>query len=165
MQESAKAALSYVHSKAKELGIDNSIFAKSDMHIHVPSGAIPKDGPSAGVAITTSIVSVLTGIPVLRDVGMTGEVTLRGRILPIGGLKEKLLAAKRSGLRKVVLPLKNKKDVEEVPEAITKGIELVYVENIEDLLKHTLEKNPFGRPEAQGTKIKAENKVMSITTA
>ena len=143
MQESAKAALSYVHSRAKEFGIDDSVFAKSDMHIHVPSGAIPKDGPSAGVSITTSVVSALTGIPVLRDVGMTGEITLRGRILPIGGLKEKLLAAKRAGLKKVVLPLKNKKDVGEVPEAITKGLELVFVENIEELLPHTLERSPF----------------------
>jgi ATP-dependent Lon protease len=165
MQESAKAALSYVHSRAKELGIDESLFAKSDMHIHVPSGAIPKDGPSAGVSITTSIVSALTGIPVLREVGMTGEVTLRGRILPIGGLKEKLLAAKRSGLKKVVLPLKNKKDVGEVPEAITRGLDLVYVDNIEELLKHTLERSPWGRNEVSGSKVKAESQVSVITTA
>ncbi|MCX6384202.1 MAG: endopeptidase La [Actinobacteria bacterium] len=165
MQESAKAALSYVHSRAKELGIDESLFVKSDMHIHVPSGAIPKDGPSAGVSITTSIVSALTGIPVLREVGMTGEVTLRGRILPIGGLKEKLLAAKRSGLKKVVLPLKNKKDVGEVPEAITRGLDLVYVDNIEELLKHTLERSPWGRNEVSGSKVKAESQVSVITTA
>jgi len=167
MQESAKAALSYVHSKAKELGIDENLFSKSDMHIHVPSGAIPKDGPSAGVAITTSIVSALTGIPVIRDVGMTGEITLRGRVLPIGGLKEKLLAAKRAGLKKVVLPLKNKKDVSEVPEAITKGLELVYVENVDELLKHTLEKNPFtqAQKESTGSKAKAKQKVNVITTA
>jgi len=165
MQESAKAALSYVHSRAKELGIDDSLFAKSDMHIHVPSGAIPKDGPSAGVAITTSVVSALTGIPVLREVGMTGEITLRGRILPIGGLKEKLLAAKRSGLKKVVLPIKNKKDVEEVPEAITKGLELVYVKDIEELLKHTLERSPFGRNVALENKVKIHKKVNVITTA
>lgn len=167
MQESAKAALSYVHSKAKELGIDENLFSKSDMHIHVPSGAIPKDGPSAGVAITTSIVSALTGIPVIRDVGMTGEITLRGRVLPIGGLKEKLLAAKRAGLKKVVLPLKNKKDVSEVPEAITKGLELVYVENVDELLKHTLEKNPFAQAqkESTGSKAKAKQEVNVITTA
>ena len=167
MQESAKAALSYVHSKAKELGIDENLFSKSDMHIHVPSGAIPKDGPSAGVAITTSIVSALTGIPVIRDVGMTGEITLRGRVLPIGGLKEKLLAAKRAGLKKVVLPLKNKKDVSEVPEAITKGLELVYVENVDELLKHTLEKNPFAQAQKEitGSKAKAKQKVNVITTA
>jgi ATP-dependent Lon protease len=165
MQESAKAALSYVHSKAKELGINDSVFAKSDMHIHVPSGAIPKDGPSAGVSITTSVVSALTGIPVLRDVGMTGEITLRGRILPIGGLKEKLLAAKRAGLKKVVLPLKNKKDVGEVPESITKGLELVFVENIEELLPHTLERSPFVKSDISENKLKLENKASMFTTA
>jgi ATP-dependent Lon protease len=165
MQESAKAALSYVHSRAKDLGIDDSVFAKSDMHIHVPSGAIPKDGPSAGVSITTSVVSALTGIPVLRDVGMTGEITLRGRILPIGGLKEKLLAAKRAGLRKVVLPSKNKKDVGEVPESITKGLELVFVDNIAELLPHTLERSPFEKNNVAGNKVLAENKTSVFTTA
>jgi ATP-dependent Lon protease len=165
MQESAKAALSYVHSRSKELGINDSIFAKSDMHIHVPSGAIPKDGPSAGVSITTSVVSALTGIPVLRDVGMTGEITLRGRILPIGGLKEKLLAAKRAGLKKVVLPSKNKKDVTEVPDSITKGLELVFVDNIEELLLHTLERSPFEKSSIPGNKILTENKTSVFTTA
>jgi ATP-dependent Lon protease len=168
MQESAKAAISYVHSKAKELGIDENIFAKSDIHIHVPSGAIPKDGPSAGVAITTSVVSTLTGIPVLRDVGMTGEITLRGRVLPIGGLKEKLLAAKRAGLKKVVLPLKNKKDLEEIPESILKGLEIAYVENIDELLKHTLEKDPFEKGKRISTSKsmhKQESKINVLTTA
>lgn len=165
MQESAKAALSYVHSRSKELGINDSVFTKSDMHIHVPSGAIPKDGPSAGVSITTSVVSALTGIPVLRDVGMTGEITLRGRILPIGGLKEKLLAAKRAGLKKVVLPSKNKKDVTEVPESITKGLELVFVENIEELLTHTLERSPFEKINVPGNKVLTENKTSVFTTA
>lgn len=165
MQESAKAALSYVHSRSKELGINDSVFTKSDMHIHVPSGAIPKDGPSAGVSITTSVVSALTGIPVLRDVGMTGEITLRGRILPIGGLKEKLLAAKRAGLKKVVLPSKNKKDVTEVPESITKGLELVFVENIEELLLHTLERSPFEKINVLGNKVLTENKTSVFTTA
>ncbi|MHB1275689.1 MAG: S16 family serine protease, partial [Candidatus Humimicrobiaceae bacterium] len=165
MQESAKAALSYVHSRSKELGINDSVFSKSDMHIHVPSGAIPKDGPSAGVSITTSVVSALTGIPVLRDVGMTGEITLRGRILPIGGLKEKLLAAKRAGLKKVVLPSKNKKDVTEVPESITKGLKLVFVENIEELLTHTLERNPFEKINVSGNKVLTENKTSVFTTA
>lgn len=165
MQESAKAAISYVHSKSKELGIDDNIFAKSDMHIHVPSGAIPKDGPSAGVAITTSVVSALTGIPVLREVGMTGEITLRGRILPIGGLKEKLLAAKRAGLKKIVLPSKNKKNIDEVPEAITKGLNLVFVDNIDELLQHTLEKSPFDKIPALSVKQNSRNKVNMITTA
>ncbi len=143
MQESAKAAISYVHSKAQEFGISDSLFSKSDIHIHVPAGAIPKDGPSAGVTITTSLLSALTGIAVLRDVGMTGEITLRGRVLPIGGLKEKLLAAKRAGLKKVILPLKNKKDLEEVPQSILKELKLVFAETIDDVVKNALESDPF----------------------
>ncbi len=143
MQESAKAAISYIRSRADEFGIDEKMFNKSDIHIHVPAGAIPKDGPSAGVSITSSLVSTFTGIPVIRDVGMTGEITLRGRILPIGGLKEKLLAAKRAGLKKVVLPSKNRKDLDEIPKAILKGLELVFAENIDEVVKNTLERNPF----------------------
>jgi ATP-dependent Lon protease len=151
MQESAKAAISYVHSKAQEFGISDSLFSKSDIHIHVPAGAIPKDGPSAGVSITTSLVSALTGIAVLRDVGMTGEITLRGRVLPIGGLKEKLLAAKRAGLKKVILPLKNKKDLEEVPQSILKELKLVFAETIDDVVKNALESDPFiGRTNTGG---------------
>src|SRR4030065_121442 len=143
MQESAKAAISYIHSKAKAFGIDDELFEKSDIHIHVPAGAIPKDGPSAGVAITFSLVSAFTGIPVLRKVGMTGEITLRGRVLPIGGLKEKLLAAKRAGLKKVVLPEKNRKDLDEIPVSILKGLKLEFVENIDDAIRHTLERDPL----------------------
>lgn len=164
MQESAKAAISYVHSKAKELGIDESIFAKSDIHIHVPSGAVPKDGPSAGVSITTSLVSAFSQVPVLRDVGMTGEITLRGRILPIGGLKEKLLAAKRSGLKKVVLPEKNKKDLDEVPDSILKGLHIVFVENIDQLLEHTLEKSPFKNPKVGGGEKGSKNMMNNVIT-
>ncbi len=143
MQESAKAAISYIHSRAKAFGIEDKLFSKSDIHIHVPAGAVPKDGPSAGVAITSSLVSAFTGIPVIRDVGMTGEITLRGRVLPIGGLKEKLLAAKRAGLKKVVLPEKNRKDLDEVPKGIFKGLKLEFVENIDDVIKHTLERYPL----------------------
>jgi ATP-dependent Lon protease len=151
MQESAKAAISYVHSKAQEFGISDSLFSKSDIHIHVPAGAIPKDGPSAGVSITTSLLSALTGIAVLRDVGMTGEITLRGRVLPIGGLKEKLLAAKRAGLKKVILPLKNKKDLEEVPQSILKDLKLVFAETIDEVVKNALESDPFiGRTNSGG---------------
>jgi len=142
MQESAKAAISYIHSRAKAFGIADRLFSKSDIHVHVPAGAVPKDGPSAGVAITSSLVSAFTGIPVIRDVGMTGEITLRGRVLPIGGLKEKLLAAKRAGLKKVVLPEKNRKDLDEVPKGILKGLKLEFVENIDDVIKHTLERYP-----------------------
>ena len=151
MQESAKAAISYVHSKAQEFGISDSMFSKSDIHIHVPAGAIPKDGPSAGVTITTSLLSALTGIATLRDVGMTGEITLRGRVLPIGGLKEKLLAAKRAGLKKVIIPLKNKKDLEEIPQSILKELNLVFAETIDDVVKNAFESDPFiGRTNSGG---------------
>jgi ATP-dependent Lon protease len=158
MQESAKAAISYIRSKAKDFGIDEDLFEKSDIHIHVPAGAIPKDGPSAGVAITTSLVSAFTGIPVLRKVGMTGEITLRGRVLPIGGLKEKLLAAKRAGLEKVVLPEKNRQDLEEVPENILKGLKLEFVETIDEVLKHALERSPLKSTEADEKTKKPESK-------
>ncbi|MBU4314352.1 MAG: endopeptidase La [Actinobacteria bacterium] len=158
MQESAKAAISYIHSRAKDFGIEDKLFSKSDIHIHVPAGAVPKDGPSAGVAITSSLVSAFTGIPVIRDVGMTGEITLRGRVLPIGGLKEKLLAAKRAGLKKVVLPEKNRKDLDEVPKSILKGLKLEFVENIDDVIKHTLERYPskLESPDDKGVKISDE---------
>ena len=154
MQESAKAAISYIHSRAKDFGIEDKLFSKSDIHIHVPAGAVPKDGPSAGVAITSSLVSAFTGIPVIRDVGMTGEITLRGRVLPIGGLKEKLLAAKRAGLKKVVLPEKNRKDLDDVPKSILKGLKLEFVENIDDVIKHTLERYPskLESPDDKGVK-------------
>ncbi len=158
MQESAKAAISYIHSRAKAFGIEDKLFSKSDIHIHVPAGAVPKDGPSAGVAITSSLVSAFTGIPVIRDVGMTGEITLRGRVLPIGGLKEKLLAAKRAGLKKVVLPEKNRKELDEIPKGIFKGLKLEFVENIDDVIKHTLERYPLkvGISDDKGAKIPDE---------
>ena len=162
MQESAKAAISYVHSKAHEFGISDNLFNKSDIHIHVPAGAIPKDGPSAGVSITTSLVSALTGIPVLRDVGMTGEITLRGRVMPIGGLKEKLLAAKRAGLKKVVLPAKNKKDLTEVPQTILEGLDLVFVDNIDEVVKNTLESDPFVGQKTRSVSSEAMQKISSV---
>jgi len=143
MQESAKAAISYIRSRATEFGLDEEIFNKSDIHIHVPAGAIQKDGPSAGVSITSSLVSAFTGIPVIRDTGMTGEITLRGRVLPIGGLKEKLLAAKRAGLKKVILPEKNEKDLDDVPKTVLKGLDLVFVDNIDEVVRNALERNPF----------------------
>ena len=165
MQESAKAAISYIHSRAKDFGISEKVFNKSDIHIHVPAGAVPKDGPSAGVAITSSLVSAFTRIPVIRNVGMTGEITLRGRVLPIGGLKEKLLAAKRAGLKKVVLPEKNKRDLDEVPDNIIKGLKLEFVENIDDVIKHTLERYPTktGRKDKKSTKISDKELKVSET--
>ncbi len=138
MQESVKAAKSYVRSKSIEFGIIPPLFEKKDFHIHVPEGATPKDGPSAGIAIVTSIISSITGIPVNKDIAMTGEVTLRGNVLQIGGLKEKLLAAHRAGIKKVLIPYDNQKDLVEVPETIRKGIEIVSVKTVDEVLKHAL---------------------------
>ncbi len=134
MKESAHAALSYIRSKEKELGIKTDLFAKSDIHIHVPAGAIPKDGPSAGITMATALASLLTGKAVRRDVAMTGEVTLRGRVLPIGGLKEKILAAKRAGMNTVVLPKRNEKDLEEVPRHVQRGLDLVFADHMDTVL-------------------------------
>ncbi len=141
MQESVKAAKSYIRSKSLEFGIIPPIFDKKDFHIHVPEGATPKDGPSAGIAMVTSIVSAITEIPVDKKVAMTGEVTLRGLVLPIGGLKEKLLAAHRAGIKKVLIPIENTKDLAEVPDSIKKNMEIIPVKNVDDVLKIALTKN------------------------
>ena len=138
MKESAQAALSYVRSKGKELGIDADAFSQNDLHIHVPAGAIPKDGPSAGITMATAIASAFTGRAVRRDVAMTGEITLRGRVLPIGGLKEKALAAKRMGINTIVVPKRNKKDVDDLPKYVKEGMNFVIVETVEAVLKTTL---------------------------
>ncbi len=146
MKESAQAALSYVRSKAETLGINEDIFSKIDLHIHVPAGAIPKDGPSAGITMATSIASALTGRPVNKNVAMTGEVTLRGRVLPIGGLKEKTLAAKRMGINKVIIPERNKKDLEDIPKYIKKDMEFVFAETMDDVLRAALKKGNDKKP-------------------
>ncbi|MDA8324593.1 MAG: endopeptidase La, partial [Nitrospiraceae bacterium] len=138
MKESAQAAVSYVRSKAKRLGIKEDIFGRTDIHIHVPAGAIPKDGPSAGITMATAIASALTGKPVRKDVAMTGEVTLRGRVLPIGGLKEKAIAAKRMGIKTILIPKRNTKDLEELPEYITRDLAFVPVETMDEVLAKTL---------------------------
>jgi len=140
MQESIKAAKSYIRSKSLDYGIIPPIFDKKDFHVHVPEGATPKDGPSAGVGMITSIVSAITEIPVDKNIAMTGEITLRGIVLPIGGLKEKLLAAHRAGIKKVLIPYENKKDLVEIPEVIKKNIEIVCVKNVDEVLKHALTK-------------------------
>tara|TARA_B100000287_G_C20645770_1_gene785083 strand:- start:522 stop:2249 length:1728 start_codon:yes stop_codon:yes gene_type:complete len=140
MQESVKAAKSYVRSKSLEYGIIPPFFEKKDFHIHVPEGATPKDGPSAGIAIVTSIISSITGVPVSKDVAMTGEVTLRGHVLQIGGLKEKLLAAHRAGIKTVLIPSDNKKDLVEIPETIKKNINIISVNTVDEVLKHALTK-------------------------
>jgi ATP-dependent Lon protease len=140
MKESVQAAESFVKSRAVEFGIKPTLFNKRDIHVHVPEGATPKDGPSAGVAMVTTIVSVLTGIPVRREVAMTGEVTLRGRVLPIGGLKEKLLAALRAGIKTVLIPSENEKDLADIPDNVKKGLQIIPVENVEQVLKAALTK-------------------------
>jgi ATP-dependent Lon protease len=142
MRESVQAAESYVKSRSFAFGIASTIFEKKDIHVHVPEGATPKDGPSAGVAMVTSIVSVLTGIPVRRDIAMTGEITLRGRVLPIGGLKEKLLAALRGGLTTVLIPKENEKDLAEIPDNVKRGITITPVASADELLKHALVSPP-----------------------
>jgi ATP-dependent Lon protease len=144
MKESAQAALSYIRSRSKGLGIKDDLFSKTDLHIHVPAGAIPKDGPSAGITMATAIASAITGRPVKKDTAMTGEVTLRGRVLPVGGLKEKTLAAKRMGIKKVILPKRNKKDLDDIPKYIKKDMEFVFAETMDDVLKVALKKNSSG---------------------
>ena len=146
MQESVKAAKSYIRSKSLDFGIIPPIFDKKDFHIHVPEGATPKDGPSAGVGMVTSIISAITEIPVNKDVAMTGEITLRGLVLPIGGLKEKLLAAHRAGIKKVLIPIENKKDLIEVPKTILESMKIITVKNVEEVLKIALTK-PLKRVE------------------
>ena len=138
MQESVQAANAYVRSRALDFGIKPTMFEKNDIHIHVPEGAVPKDGPSAGVAMITSLVSMLTGIAVRKDVAMTGEITLRGRVLPIGGLKEKLLAALRGGLKKVIIPAENEKDLADLPDTLKKALEIVPVASVDEVLEHAL---------------------------
>jgi ATP-dependent Lon protease len=138
MQESAQAAMSYVRTRARQLELPDKFYERVDIHIHVPEGAIPKDGPSAGIALASSIVSTLTRRPVRRDVAMTGEITLRGRVLPIGGLKEKILAAHRGEVSKVLIPMENKKDLEEIPKRVLKKVEIVLVEHMDDVLKEAL---------------------------
>ncbi|HUY69251.1 MAG TPA: S16 family serine protease, partial [Alphaproteobacteria bacterium] len=140
MRESVQAAESYVKARAVAFGIKPPLLEKRDIHVHVPEGATPKDGPSAGVAMVTSIVSVLTGITVHKDVAMTGEITLRGRVLPIGGLKEKLLAALRGGLSTVLIPKENEKDLTEIPDNVKKGMKIIFINTVDEVLKYALTK-------------------------
>ena len=138
MQESAQAAMSYVRSRAHNIGLASDFYHKIDIHIHLPEGAIPKDGPSAGITLATALVSALCKVPVRNDLAMTGEITLRGRVMPIGGLKEKVLAAHRGGIKMILIPKENEKDIEEIPAPILKGVSLMMVEHMDDVLKHAL---------------------------
>jgi ATP-dependent Lon protease len=140
MKESAHAALTYVRSRAEKLGIQPDVFAKTDVHIHVPAGAIPKDGPSAGVTMATALASVFTNTPVRKDIAMTGEVTLRGRVMPIGGLKEKTLAARRAGIKTVILPKENEKDLEDLPKYLRKDMHFIFATTVDDVLFAALRK-------------------------
>ena len=149
MQESAQAALSYVRSRAKLLGLPENFFENTDIHLHVPAGSQPKDGPSAGVAMAVALVSLISGRPVRADVAMTGEITLRGQVLPVGGVKEKVLAAHRLGLKTVYLPTRNEVDLDDLPEDVRKDIQFIFVDKIEDVLVTALE--AVDTPELQET--------------
>jgi ATP-dependent Lon protease len=142
MKESISAANSYVQARAPELGISPREFRSKDIHVHVPEGATPKDGPSAGIGMVTAMVSVLTGIPVRSDVAMTGEVTLRGRVLPIGGLKEKLLAALRGGVKTVLIPEENEKDLAEIPDNVKDALTIIAVGSVDEVLEQALTAKP-----------------------
>jgi ATP-dependent Lon protease len=138
MKESAQAALSYIRSKSRELGLPRNFYQKVDIHIHVPEGAIPKDGPSAGITMATALASALTKRPVRRDVAMTGEITLRGRVLPIGGLKEKILAAHRAEIGTVIIPRQNEKDIKDIPQKVRNALKIVLVDHMDEVLKEAL---------------------------
>jgi ATP-dependent Lon protease len=161
MQESARAALSYVRSHAEHLGLQKDFFDKTDIHLHIPEGAQPKDGPSAGVTMATALVSLISGKPVKKGVSMTGEVTLRGQVLPVGGIKEKMLAAHRAGLKTIILPKRNVLDLEDVPDEIKKSLSFVFAETVDDVLKAALEKpvrhppNPMSTPKGKNVDAKS----------
>jgi len=152
MRESARAGLSWIRTHADQLGISRETFEKQTLHIHVPAGAIPKDGPSAGITMATAMVSAFTNIPVRKDLAMTGEITLRGRVLPIGGLKSKILAAHLAGAKMVIIPKKNEKDLRDVPDEIRKGIKIVTVESMDQVLDTALRRRPKPLPAAAAPK-------------
>jgi len=145
MKESAKAGISYIRSVSDEYGIEAEYFKEHDFHIHIPEGAVPKDGPSAGITMATAVLSAITGIPVNCKVAMTGEITLRGRVLAIGGLKEKLLAAKMAGITKVLVPMENEKDVEEISAEIKSGMEICFVERMDEVIAHAFVENTVAK--------------------
>lgn len=163
MKESVEAARTVVRARAQEWGIADPVFEKRDIHVHFPDGATPKDGPSAGIAVTTAIVSSMTGIPIRADVAMTGEITLRGEVLQIGGLKEKLLAAQRGGIKTVLIPEQNVKDLAEIPDNVKNALEIIPVRWIEKVLEVALEKMPTPLSDEELERITAE--ALAATTA
>ena len=142
MQESAKAGVSYIRNRAADFGIPEDFYKTRDIHIHIPEGAVPKDGPSAGVTMCTALVSTLAKIPVKKDVAMTGEITLRGKVLPVGGIREKVLAAHRAGINKVLLPKENEKDLNDLPEIVRNEMEFVLIDKVDEVLAEALTKKP-----------------------
>ena len=158
MKESAQAAYSYVRANAQKLGLDSAFYKKLDIHVHVPAGAIPKDGPSAGVAMITAIVSLLTNKSVKNGIGMTGEISLRGNVLPIGGLKEKSTAAHRAGLKHILVPSQNEKDLEDIPGKVLKDLKISFVKDVSEVLKLSLglENKKVAKPRKSQTIISAE---------
>jgi ATP-dependent Lon protease len=150
MKESASAALSFVKARARDIGIEPSLFDKNDIHVHVPAGAQPKEGPSAGVTVLTAMASILTGRPARDDIAMTGEITLRGRVLPIGGVKEKVLGAHRAGIRRVILPKRNEADLDDIPQDLRRQMQFVMVESIDEVLKEALSPTGAGEPRVNG---------------
>jgi ATP-dependent Lon protease len=156
MKESAQAAVSYARAHAKKLGIEEDFYQKLDIHIHVPAGAIPKDGPSAGITMATALISALTKRPVNRDVAMTGEITLRGRVLPIGGLKDKSLAAFRAGIKTIIVPDRNQKDLDEIPKPLRRKLHWVVAKNMSEVLKTALLHSQNGAYRARGIVAKAK---------
>jgi ATP-dependent Lon protease len=161
MQESAKAALSFVRSRAERYGIPADFFETTDIHMHVPAGGQPKDGPSAGVTMVTALVSLITGQAIKSDVGMTGEITLRGQVLPVGGIKEKMLAAHRSGLKTIILPERNEIDLEDLPEEVKKKLNFKFVKTMDDVLMHAFSKPLNGSGPIKSISAKTKKKIKS----